>query len=73
LIIPFLKRFSRPQGFYLGLWEQKRGNLSGAMRLFEEGAHFGDGKAWCPLAEMALVFREGARISADQIFEDTTS
>ena len=33
------------RGFYLGLWEQKRGNLSGAMQLFAEGARFGDGKA----------------------------
>ena len=35
---------SQLQGFYLGLWEQKRGNVSGAMKLFEQGAHFGDGK-----------------------------
>ena len=37
-------RPTKLQGFYLGLWEQKRGNVSGAMKLFEQGAHFGDGK-----------------------------
>lgn len=48
--------------FYLGLWEQKRGNLSGAMRLFEEGAHFGDGKA---MGQLAAGYRDGSDVPKD--------
>ncbi|CAK9010766.1 unnamed protein product [Durusdinium trenchii] len=55
-LLQLLAEWSQSQGYFLGLWEQKRKNLTGARQLFEEGARFGEGKA---MTELGVAYRDG--------------
>ena len=49
----------------MGLYEQRRGNASGALRLFRQGAEGGDGKAMERLADAAPEAVEWLALAAD--------